>query len=271
MNIIKFDFKGHQVGFNNDGWLNATSIAKNYNKEPTAWLRQLDTLEYLIALAKSLYKTDFVTDFNKIKELDNKSNHSRSLVLNLSKKTGLVKIKGGSPENGGGTWLHPKLAIPFARWLSIEFSVWCDLQIDNLIHKQPVSLDDEKLIKILSYSHPQSWEKCFSDPFYQALSKMTNLPFNNHIGGCPALFGKITSDWVYRIVLPKNVYQSIKDRQEKGDKIHQFLKPDALKAVEEQLKAITVIAKGCIDYKDFEARCFTIFDVEGQRKLILAA
>lgn len=26
----------------------------------------------------------------------------------------------------GGTWAHPKLAVFFARWLDVRFSVWCD-------------------------------------------------------------------------------------------------------------------------------------------------
>lgn len=29
--------------------------------------------------------------------------------------------------------MHPRLAVPFARWLNIEFAVWCDEQIDKLI------------------------------------------------------------------------------------------------------------------------------------------
>jgi hypothetical protein len=52
----------------------------------------------------------------------------------LSNCAGLVVTKRGSAANGGGTWLHPKLAVAFARWLSPEFAVWCDLQIDALIH-----------------------------------------------------------------------------------------------------------------------------------------
>ncbi len=100
---------------------------------------------------------------------------------------------------------------------------------------------------------------------------MTNLPFNNHIGGCPSLFGMITQKWVYGVVLPKKVYQSIKERTKKGEKIHQFLKPEALKVVEDQLIAITTIAKGCVDYKDFEAKCSNVFNIQGQIKFILAA
>jgi hypothetical protein len=34
---------------------------------------------------------------------------------------------------GGRTWLHPKPAVAFGRWLSDKFGVWCDLQIDGII------------------------------------------------------------------------------------------------------------------------------------------
>ncbi|WP_392562489.1 KilA-N domain-containing protein [Orbus sturtevantii] len=245
MNIIKFDFKGHQVGFNNDGWINATEAAKKFGKKPAKWLELPSTGSYIDALAKALGFDVRKSDFE------------------------LVKTTRGGAKSG--TWFHPKLAVAFARWLSDDFGVWCDLQIDKLIRSQKVSYTDEQVMAILTHRKPQSWDKKFQDPFYQALSKMTSLPFNNHIGGCPALFGLITQKWVYGIVLPKFVYKSIKDKLNKGDKIHQYLKPEALKSVEDQLIAITTIAKGCIDYKDFEARCSTIFNIQGQMKFILAA
>jgi chromosome segregation ATPase len=49
----------------------------------------------------------------------------------------LVIIAEGAPENGGGTWLHPKLGIIFARWLSPHFAVWCDEQIADLLQQYP--------------------------------------------------------------------------------------------------------------------------------------
>ena len=239
MNIIKFDFKGHQVGFNDDGWINATEAAKKFNKVPNDWLRLPDTINYIKALQSKYGEISY------------------------------LKTKRG--KHDGGTWIHPKLAVRFARWLSVDFEIWCDEQIDKLIRSQVVTYTDEQVSAILTYSQPQTWERRFQQPFYQALSKMTNLPFNNHVGGCPSLFGLITQKWVYDVVLPKKVYKSIKERTKKGEKIHQFLKPEALKAVEDQLIAITTIAKGCIDYKDFEARCSTIFNTKGQIKFILAA
>ncbi|OCG59914.1 DNA-binding protein [Gilliamella sp. Nev3-1] len=239
MNIIKFDFNGHQVGFNDDGWINATEAAKKFNKEPAQWLRLPETIRYLNALQFKYGKITY------------------------------LKTKRG--KYNGGTWIHPKLAVRFARWLSVDFEIWCDEQIDKLIRSQSITYTDEQVLAILTHKEPQTWEKRFQQPFYQALSKMTNLPFNNHAGGCPSLFGLITQKWVYGVVLPEKVYQNIKGRTRKGEKIHQFLKPEALKAVEDQLIAITTIAKGCIDYKDFEARCSTIFNTQGQIKFILAA
>jgi len=33
----------------------------------------------------------------------------------------------------GGTWAHPKLAVIFARWLDVKFSVWCDTVISDIL------------------------------------------------------------------------------------------------------------------------------------------
>ena len=35
----------------------------------------------------------------------------------------LVRVKRGSPKNGGGTWIHHKLAVPLAMWISPEFAL----------------------------------------------------------------------------------------------------------------------------------------------------
>lgn len=36
------------------------------------------------------------------------------------------------PGRYGGTWAHPKLAVFFARWLDMRFSVWCDAVIEDI-------------------------------------------------------------------------------------------------------------------------------------------
>lgn len=34
---------------------------------------------------------------------------------------------------GQGTWMHPDLAMEFARWLSPEFGIWCNRQIRRIL------------------------------------------------------------------------------------------------------------------------------------------
>ncbi|MBI0432124.1 DNA-binding protein, partial [Pectobacterium parmentieri] len=93
-----------------------------------------------------------------------------------------------------------------------------------------------------------------------------------HVGGCPALFGQITARWVYGVALPECVYREArKSAKDSGDKVHQYLKPEALDKVSLQLVAVTNIANACVDAKDFEARCMAAFPVKGQMKLLYAA
>lgn len=98
--IIPLAYEGQDLRFNADGWINATEAAARFTKLPHEWLRLPDTAAYLEALAKC----------GKIPQL--------------------VRTQRG---RNGGTWLHPKLAVAFARWLSVDFAVWCDEQVDALL------------------------------------------------------------------------------------------------------------------------------------------
>jgi hypothetical protein len=135
-NVIPFHYKGQSVQFDLEGWVHATEIAKAFGKEPNGWLVSVDTMSYMVALAQGLgleVKYPNLQEFKEIKELDSSKASTKARVLRLSKAVGLVRTKAGSPEFGGGTWLHPKLAVVFARWLDIDFAVWCDLHIDALL------------------------------------------------------------------------------------------------------------------------------------------
>lgn len=41
------------------------------------------------------------------------------------------------PGRHGGTWAHPKLAIRFAQWLDVKFSVWCDAALGSVLTCKP--------------------------------------------------------------------------------------------------------------------------------------
>lgn len=100
------------VSFTEAGFFNATAVAKTFGKQPRDWLTATTTQEYIDAIK------------------------ARTLL----EQNQLVIVKNGSPENGGGTWLHPKLGVPFARWCNVDFAVWADEQIEAII-RGPQQID----------------------------------------------------------------------------------------------------------------------------------
>lgn len=111
--VQSFNFGNIAVSFRADGFLNATVIASHFGKLPKDYLKTEQTQQYISALAESLSeRTKILTDENQL----------------------VIVKKGNSKNFTQGTWLHPKLAIHFARWLDPKFAVWCDEQIEALLN-----------------------------------------------------------------------------------------------------------------------------------------
>lgn len=121
--IIPFVYDGQPVRFNGDGWLHATEIAERFGKRANDWASLPSTGSYIEALARNL-------------------NTGKS---GISSGSDFIKTK------HGGTWLHPKLAVSFARWLSDDFAVWCDMQIDALLRGSRPSWGDARRGAALGY------------------------------------------------------------------------------------------------------------------------
>ncbi|EMD1500802.1 TPA: KilA-N domain-containing protein [Proteus mirabilis] len=243
--IVPMKYDETLIPFNGDCWVNATVAAKIFDKRTLDWLRLDSTKEY----AKEIGQ-----------ELDIEAINSKGEISHL-----LVKVEKG---RYGGTWIHPELVIEFARWLSPKFARACDRHIKNMLMSQNMTLTEDQVIGLLTYKEATEWEKRFQEPYYRALSKMSGTPYFGHVGGCPLLFAGITAKWVYGVALPDYVYESVKENKGDREKIHQYLKGDALLAVEKQMVAVTNIANSSVDYKDFDARCMAAFDVKGQMQLL---
>ncbi len=97
---IYFDIK------NGIPFLNATKTAKTFKKDLSNWRRSSETIDYMDSLSR---------------------------FVNLTERDLIITQVGGNDKNAQGTWLHPKLVIFFARWLSPDFAVWCDIQIEELL------------------------------------------------------------------------------------------------------------------------------------------
>ncbi|VVN58377.1 hypothetical protein PS684_03154 [Pseudomonas fluorescens] len=117
-NVIPLTYEGKVVQFNADGWLHATKIAERFGKKPGHWLELDSTKEYIARLSERMTK----------------SNVGKSDIT-------LVKTRRGNSTTSG-SWLHPKLAVKFARWLSVDFEIWCDEQIDALLRGAQSALDN---------------------------------------------------------------------------------------------------------------------------------
>lgn len=116
--VISLSFEGASVQFNLDGWINATRAAAQFGKVPNDWLRLASTREYLEKLA------------------------ARAPASNTGKSriTFVASRRGNSADSG--TWIHPRLAVKFARWLSVDFELWVDEQIDALLRGTQSAMDN---------------------------------------------------------------------------------------------------------------------------------
>jgi hypothetical protein len=105
-NLVTADYQGNVVAFTDDGWFHATAVAERFEKKRVNdFLVLPSTIEYVAAL-------------------------DDAEIANTGKSGIWVKAKRG---HNGGTWLHPDLAVSFARWLDTRFAIWCDRQIRSIL------------------------------------------------------------------------------------------------------------------------------------------
>jgi hypothetical protein len=81
-----------------DGFVNATQMAKANGKHLPHYLANERTRAYIAALAP---------------------------VVGIP-TTDLISVRQGGQPHLQGTWVHPRLAIDLARWISPAFAVWMD-------------------------------------------------------------------------------------------------------------------------------------------------
>jgi hypothetical protein len=91
---------------NDELFFNATDIAKQFNKKPNEWLDSKQASEYIAVI------------------LEAENFRYENLVRTAT---------GGKYQ---GTWLHKKLALPFARWLSVKFEYELDQWIVSRLKQE---------------------------------------------------------------------------------------------------------------------------------------
>lgn len=112
-----FNYEGSKIAFqlgDGDVMVNATQMARVFNKRPSKWLELPGTIEFLNRL-QAIRKSD-------------------RLVVS---------------QNGIGTWMHEDVALEFARWLSFDFSIWCNNRIKEIL-KHGFSATQDKLNELIN-------------------------------------------------------------------------------------------------------------------------
>ena len=104
-----FSYKGNEVTFRNSAgvtYINATEMAKPFGKFAWKWLELPSTIEFLKALSEN-----------------------RSLAKNQL----VISVKGGNDPSKRGNWFHEDVALEYAQWLSVDFKLWCNDRIKELL------------------------------------------------------------------------------------------------------------------------------------------
>ena len=132
-----------------DGYINATAMTTAYRK----------------ATGKKRDVSDWLANKRTQETLKHLSSNARIPVFEL------YQVFQGSPELGGGTWLHPKLSVRFAMWLSDDFGFQVENWVEqwmttaqNPIAQKTQSAPPELPIvvpteKELDYMRSRAWEK----------------------------------------------------------------------------------------------------------------
>ena len=113
MNLRKYFFKEKEVTFQYEGetdMINATKLAKPFNKQVNGFLRLKETNEYILLL--------------EARNVDSRFGEGNEV---------LRVVKGGNDKQKQGTWMTRKLALKFAGWLSPEFELWVYDRIEELL------------------------------------------------------------------------------------------------------------------------------------------
>jgi hypothetical protein len=132
-----------------DGFVNATQMAKANGKHLPHYMANERTQAYIAALAP---------------------------VVGIP-TTELVSVRQGGQPHLQGTWIHPRLAIDLARWISPAFAVWMDgWFLESLTQPQPATQQLSNGVHVIADNPQQAawlWATAVEAEVSAALSRST--------------------------------------------------------------------------------------------------
>ena len=129
-----------------DGFFNATRICTAFKRKFTHYLETQRAAEFMDALARSLISKSGnpVLDFGAV-------------------RVSLVQVQHGGVHSG--SWIHERLAVDLARWLSPDFAVWMDCWVlealglasraaaRSFVPRDPLVIKDEASVGLPGNDH----------------------------------------------------------------------------------------------------------------------
>lgn len=124
MNTLTLDYNGLALHASREAWFNATEIAEYHGKRLDNFFSLKRTQQYIQAVAKQ--KGLIPCNPSDL----NPTNQWELNPFDPAAYPDLIRARRG---RYGGTWLHPDLMVCFARFISLEFEIWCDQTIKALL------------------------------------------------------------------------------------------------------------------------------------------
>jgi len=122
--LVVADFNGDPVEFDSAGWFNATKTAKHFFKLQGDALREFK--HYTAQRGVVARQTRHLILWPERGAMRHAKIETLREVIFRSEEITLLKVERGGRGKGGVTWMHPKLAVEFARWLHAAFGLGFD-------------------------------------------------------------------------------------------------------------------------------------------------
>lgn len=193
-----------------DGYVHATALCKAAGKQFGHYHENKTTKDFLKAI-------------------------SLDIGIPISK---LISTFRGRPAHLQGTWVHPRVAIHLAQWLSTEFAV----QVTKWVLEW-----SEIQSRITHYvaQTKREWEKVFPDDLWRQFSRLTGHKGSIH--NRPQWWGHLVNHLVYDLIDPTMAayLRATKPPPRKGQNYHQYLTENGLMELNNHLQRVIGIAMTC--------------------------
>ena len=224
--VVTREVGSHQFGQRvGDGYFNATAMCKAAGKLSGDYFRQKRTKRFLDNL---------------------------ETVMGIPITELAHQVRGGQPELQG-TWVHPRVAIHLAAWLSLEFETFVTGWVEEFFRRQG---ELRGALKEWIAPNLQPWTLMFPPEFYGEIYRLKGWvgPLGPQK---PSVIGHYTNDIVYarltpglletlRINNPRQVGGDLKDRH------HQWLTDHkGYPKLKEHLKGVVYLMQSSDTWKEF--------------------